>query len=187
MKLPAGAHVEFGEDLAQMPLDGARADEELLPDLGIRTAISRESRDVDFLGRQFVKRVGSPLAHRFTSRCELMARPLGEGVDPHVDEHLMRGSKMCARVNPAILPPQPFAVQQVCARKFRTDLRSRQPIDPFAVALLGGGAPTYERLRPGLDPERPVASARNDRFSQSRQRIRRYLVLATTRRGLDEF
>jgi hypothetical protein len=42
----AGADVELGEYLAQVPLDGARAEEEPRADLWVRQSIASEPRDL---------------------------------------------------------------------------------------------------------------------------------------------
>src|SRR3954447_23241588 len=39
----ARAHPELGEDLAQVPLDGSGAEEQLRADLGVRAAVTRQA------------------------------------------------------------------------------------------------------------------------------------------------
>ena len=65
-KLPTRGNAELGEDLAQMPFDGARADEELRADLRIREAVACEPRDLLLL------RSGSLASRR--SACGLFRR-----------------------------------------------------------------------------------------------------------------
>ena len=55
-QLPAGADAELGEDLAQVVLDGARADEQLRADLRVRLAVGGEPGDLRLLGREDVAR-----------------------------------------------------------------------------------------------------------------------------------
>jgi hypothetical protein len=49
VELAARRDVQLGEHLVQVIFDGARADEELRPDLGVRMAISGKLRDLRFL------------------------------------------------------------------------------------------------------------------------------------------
>src|SRR3954454_19045406 len=51
VELTARADAQLGEDMAQVPLDRAGADEELRADLGIRAPIAREAGDVRLLRR----------------------------------------------------------------------------------------------------------------------------------------
>jgi hypothetical protein len=53
-KLSARRDAELREHLAKVPLNGARADEQLRADLGVREAVAREPRDLLLLRRQFV-------------------------------------------------------------------------------------------------------------------------------------
>ena len=56
-KLLAGADVELAEDLVQVVLDRARADEQLGADLRVGVPVAGQPRDLDLLGRQRVARV----------------------------------------------------------------------------------------------------------------------------------
>jgi hypothetical protein len=66
MDLVAGGDVELAEDLVQMPLDGAWADEQLRADLQIRAAVAREPRNLSLLGRQVIAGFRTTLADRLT-------------------------------------------------------------------------------------------------------------------------
>ena len=58
-QLFAGADAELGEDLVQVVLDGARADEQLRADLRVRLPVGGELGDLRLLGREDVARVRS--------------------------------------------------------------------------------------------------------------------------------
>jgi hypothetical protein len=49
LSLSAGADAELGEHLAQVPLDGAWAEEQLSADVGVRAPVSGEPGDLGFL------------------------------------------------------------------------------------------------------------------------------------------
>src|SRR5262249_2185049 len=101
----ARADAELREDLLEVPLDGARADEELGTDLRVRAAGDREPRDVLLLRREVVARVVGALADRLAGREQLVTRPLGEAVRAHRDELLVRGAQLLARVRAAARAP----------------------------------------------------------------------------------
>src|SRR4051812_1255753 len=61
-KLPARADVELGEDLPEVPLDGAGTQEETSADLGIRMPVTREPRDLRLLRREIVHRLDRALS-----------------------------------------------------------------------------------------------------------------------------
>ena len=77
-ELAARADVELGEDLAQVVLDGARADEQLRADLGVRAAVAGEPGDLRLLRRERVARLGGALARRLAGGQQLAAGALGE-------------------------------------------------------------------------------------------------------------
>src|SRR6478752_2049194 len=60
---PARRDAELGEHLLEVPLDGARAEEELGADLRVRPPLAREEGDVLLLGRELVAGVLAALAH----------------------------------------------------------------------------------------------------------------------------
>src|SRR3954462_15402925 len=63
-QLLAGADLELGEHLAQVVLDGARADEQLGADLRVRLPVARHAGDLRLLRREEVARLDRELAHR---------------------------------------------------------------------------------------------------------------------------
>src|SRR6187200_3289083 len=59
-QLLARADLELGEDLAQVVLDGARADEQLRADLRIRLPVAGHAGDLRLLGREDVAGLFGP-------------------------------------------------------------------------------------------------------------------------------
>src|SRR5262245_35590173 len=108
-ELPARADVELLEDVPQVPFDGARTEEELRSDLGIRVSIARERRDLRLLRGELRARVVCPLARRRAGREQLAGGTAGEAVGPGTDEKLVGGSQRNACVGAPIRPAEPFA------------------------------------------------------------------------------
>src|SRR3954452_19201030 len=77
-ELPARADPKLAEHVVQMPLDGARAEEEPRPDLRIRQALTSQARDLSLLRGQVVARLDRTLAHLLASRVKLSACAIGE-------------------------------------------------------------------------------------------------------------
>jgi hypothetical protein len=50
------------------------------------------------------------------------------------------GAQLCARIDPAALPAQPFAVQQVRAGEVCSDTGAAKSVDGLAIEALGGVA-----------------------------------------------
>src|SRR5438270_11816311 len=90
----AGADVEFREHLAQVVLDGARAEEQPRADLWVRLPIGGQAGDLRFLGRQAVAGVGRALARGLAGGEQLTAGALGEGVGPDAREQLVGGAQL---------------------------------------------------------------------------------------------
>ena len=53
VELTSGRDAELHEDLAQVVLNGLRADEQALADLGVRQPVARQAGDLVLLGGQF--------------------------------------------------------------------------------------------------------------------------------------
>jgi hypothetical protein len=82
VELLARADLELGEDLAQVPLDGARAYEQLGADLLVRQPVAGEPSDLRFLRGEISPRIGPPLAHVLPGGQQLAAGAAGEPLDP---------------------------------------------------------------------------------------------------------
>jgi hypothetical protein len=96
-ELAAGLDSELAKRLAEVIVDGARADEQLRGDLLIGGTVGREARDLRFLMGQVVTRLDRPFTHVPAGRLELEPGALGESVDSHVGEHLVCGLQLVAR------------------------------------------------------------------------------------------
>jgi hypothetical protein len=100
------------EDLAQVVLDGSRADEQLCADLRVGEAVAGQPSDVCLLGcEQPALVVGAP-PRRLTRRCELVTGALGEPLGPDTAELFVGSAELLARIDAPVLATQPFAVQE---------------------------------------------------------------------------
>src|SRR5262249_61920981 len=103
-------------DMAEVPLDRARAEEEQRPDLGIRAPVPREGGDLRLLGRELPARVVGSLARRRSGREQLARRASGESFCSDPDEEVMRLTARLAGVGAPGCAPEPLAVHQLRAR-----------------------------------------------------------------------
>ena len=110
---------QLGEHLAQVPLHGPRAEEQPRADLRVRQPVAGQPRDLPLLRGQLVARLGRPLADRLAGGLQLTAGALGERLHADRRELVVRRPELRARVHAAILPAQPFAVEQVSAGELR--------------------------------------------------------------------
>src|SRR3954453_7609872 len=102
VELTARTDAELGEHVAQVPLNGAGADEQLRADLGIRAPIARQAGDLRLLRGELVAGLHRTLADRLARGQQLAAGALGERFSAHRDEHLVRRAQLLARVDPAV-------------------------------------------------------------------------------------
>src|SRR4029077_3322072 len=89
----ARADAELPEHLAQVPLNGARADEQLGADLGVRAPVTGEAGDLRLLRCELVACLDRPRAHRLAGGNQLTPGPLGESVCAHRSEHVVGGAQ----------------------------------------------------------------------------------------------
>jgi hypothetical protein len=68
-------------------------------------------------------------------------------------------ARLLARRAATTLAAQPFAKGQVGTRQQRLRPAPVQPLDRFAVGVLGGVASSHQRTRAGIDSKCPVGSA----------------------------
>ena len=111
IELAARLDAELGEHFAQVVLDGARADEQADADLRIGQAVAGHPRDLGLLRRELLiaggdvrLRAVSPVA------CSSRLARSAKASIPIASEHVVGDAKLCARVDTAALPAQPFAV-----------------------------------------------------------------------------
>ncbi len=98
-QLPAGADPELGEHLAQVPLDGAGAEEQPRSDLRVGEPFVGELGDLPLLGGQLVARLDPALAHRSAGGQQLNPGALGEPLRPHLGEHARCAARSCSRAS----------------------------------------------------------------------------------------
>src|SRR5260370_26948929 len=139
MELATGADAELGEDLAQVVLDGARADEQPGADLRIGQAVAGQPRDLRLLGGQRrtgpAARAGAAAGargHGLAGGRQLAPGPLGESLHAHVVEHLVGGAQLLARFTAAALAAQPPAVPQLRGDQLGTAVRAGAPAGRLA-------------------------------------------------------
>src|SRR3954468_730603 len=104
-ELVARGDVELQEDLAQVVLHRAGADEQLRADLRVGETIPGEPSDLRLLGCEDVERVDSPSECSLPGSQELAAGALGERLGPEAAEQLVCGAQLITRVHPATLAP----------------------------------------------------------------------------------
>src|SRR3954468_15838488 len=109
----ARGDAELRVHLAQMPFDGARAEEELRADLRVREAVARQPGDLLLLRRQGIARLGTPLADRLARGGQLSPGALGERLHADGREQLVGGAQLLPRIDAASGPPQPLPVEQM--------------------------------------------------------------------------
>src|SRR5271156_4101024 len=101
VELAAGADVELGEHLAQMPLHGAGPDEQLRADLGVGPPVARQPGDLPLLRGQLRARILVPLAHLLPGGQELAPGAFGEGLDTGRGQRVERDPQLAAGGDPA--------------------------------------------------------------------------------------
>src|SRR4051794_25760760 len=92
-ELVAGGDVQLQEDLAQVVLNRAGADEQLCADLWVGETVSGQSSDVRLLGREHATCVVRTPPGSLSRGRELVTGALGEALDPDLAERLVGGSK----------------------------------------------------------------------------------------------
>src|SRR5918995_1260758 len=133
VKLTARTDAELAEDVAQVPLNGAGADEQLRADLGIRAPIARQAGDLRLLRGELVARLHRALTDRLARGQQLAARALGERCSAHRGEHLVRHAQLLARIDPTLFAAQPFAVDEPHASEVDHATAAREPLNGLAI------------------------------------------------------
>jgi hypothetical protein len=95
----------------------------------------------------------------------------------------MGGAQELARVGAAVLPAQPFAVEQLAARELDRRAAACEPLDRLAVERL---VFPQQGTAPRFDPERPLRAARPGAFAQAIERVRGVIGLSDVDGGFDE-
>src|SRR5215471_21682026 len=110
VKVPAGGDAQFGEYLAEVPFNGAGADEQFRADLGVGAPVSGQADDVLLLRGELAKGVDLAFADLLAGGEQLPAGALGEGVGADHGEQVVGGVQLPARVEPPLLATEPLAV-----------------------------------------------------------------------------
>src|SRR4249920_3579040 len=118
-----------------MPFDRACAEEELCAYLRVREADPGEPGDLLLLRRELVARLVATLAHLLARCDQLAASALCERLHPDRDEHVVGRAQLLSRVETSPLAAQPLPVEQMRTGELRTESRTAEPIDRFAVGL----------------------------------------------------
>jgi hypothetical protein len=110
------------------------------------------------LGGQVVTGLDGPFAGVLAGRLELDPGSLGRRFHAELRESLVGGSQLIARVAPAALAAQPFAVQEMTTGELDADAGAGEALDRLAIERLGGFPVAQQRPRARLDAERPVGA-----------------------------
>src|SRR6266566_5319250 len=127
VKLAAGADVELGEDLGQVVLDRAWADEQPGTDLRVGQAVPGQPRDLGLLRGQLDSGLDGALARGLASSGQFAPGPLGERLDTHRRQHVVGGAQLLAGIRAAALAAQPLAVEQMRAGELYADAGTAEP------------------------------------------------------------
>src|SRR5580693_4716279 len=100
-QLAPGADPELGEDLAEVPFDGSRAEVQRRGDLRAGEPFRGEPGDVGFLSGQLSTCLYRTFAYRLPAYCELVSRAIGERLNPHRGQRLVGGSQLSPGIGPA--------------------------------------------------------------------------------------
>src|SRR5438105_4147271 len=178
VELAARADVELHEDLAQVVLDRARADEQPGADLRIREPVAGEPRDLGLLGGELVARLDGAFAGRLAGGQELAPGPLGEPLHAHRVQHLVGDAQLLARVDAAALAAQPLAVEQMRAGELHAHAGTAEACDRLAVVTLSDLTLAQQRAHAGFNPECPLGGSHTRALGQPLQygRDERYVT-----------
>src|SRR3954453_14967994 len=126
-------HSQLPENLVQVILNRARADEQLRGDLSVGVTFRRQTRNLFLLRGQLSERVDGAFPSVLAGGLQLDPRPLGERIHSEVVEHFVRRSKLVARVDSTRPTPEPLSVEQSGARKVESQTARREPVDGLTV------------------------------------------------------
>ena len=111
-------NADLPEDVAEMPFDGARAQEQAPADLSIGKTLFDEVRDLLLLSSELQRSsIEIPARSSPRGRRELAPCALGEGPDPHLVQRLVRDFKLLARIASSVSATQPLTIEKVRPRQ----------------------------------------------------------------------
>jgi hypothetical protein len=171
-QFPAGANAELGKHVSEVPLDRARAEEELRTDLRVCQPFRCEPRDLRLLCGQIAASVISALPGCLPGCGEFPSRAIGETGHSYLTEQFVRCPKLPPRIKPAALSSQPFAEDEMSPREIGASAGLTETLGCLAIPALGDGwILLEERGRASLEPEGPGldagANSRNTPVSSS--------------------
>src|SRR6266487_2389918 len=137
VEVPAGGDAQFGEHLAEVPFNGAGADEQFRADPGVGASVSGQPDDVLLLLGELAVGVDLAFADLLAGGEQFPARALGEGFGADRVEQMVGGVQLVAGVEPPVLATEPFTVEQAGPGKLEPQRCATQPLDRLGVALLG--------------------------------------------------
>src|SRR5262245_25545894 len=177
---------ELREDLAQVVLDRARAEEELSGDVLVGVTLADEPRDLQLLRCQVGERarVAPP---RGLARCsELGPGALGPRLCPEPLEGVKRAAQVLAGVAAAALATQELPEKQLGAGAVERVRPERVQVERVAEGILGLGARGEQRTAAGGERPRPGGCARAIVVDEARRRGRGLLGATGADGGLHE-
>jgi hypothetical protein len=130
-QLGAGADAELGEDVAEVEVDRAGAEEQLGGNLPGGEPADHEPRHLELLWGELPKGRRVAPTHGLPAGPQLQARPLRPGCRTQALEHVEGSLEMCAGVDPASGPAQQLTVGQLGAGLFE-----RAPRPPVVLECL---------------------------------------------------
>src|SRR5271157_4580858 len=95
-QLPARADAKLAEHLAQVPFDGAGAEEQLGGNLRIAKPVTSELGDLHFLCGELIARLDRALAHGLARSQQLATAAFSERLQAHRGEPLVGGAQLLA-------------------------------------------------------------------------------------------
>ena len=138
-ELSAGGDLQLDEDLAQMPFDGSRAEEQPGCGLSVRQPVADQPGDLGLLAGELDAGLGGAFAGGLTGGSELTSGALGECLQSHRAEHLLRGAQLLARLQPS-LAVQPLAIKQMRAGQLAPEAGVAEPLDRLQIQVFGAFA-----------------------------------------------
>ena len=185
-QLAPGPYPELGVHLAQVPLDGAGAEEQAGADVRVREPVTGQLGDLTLLRGEIVARLCDAPAAPLASRDEFAGGALRERLHAHRREQLVRDVELGARVEATAFAPQPFAVQQMRAGELSADARSAEMVDRHAEPAIGDSIVGEQRPGTRFDAARPMGARGLCLVGQPVEGVGRKIGPAAARGRLDQ-
>ena len=113
LELAAGADAELGEDLAQVVLDGARADEQPRADLRVGEAVARQPGDLRLLRGELVARLGGARLRAVSPVASSSRAARSANASAPIAANISCAARSCSRASTRrSLAAQPLAVER---------------------------------------------------------------------------